>query len=120
MAFTRKKLVRYGAGNLAFRSSFSRLCDYFGYFCNLPPITLAIRGQIVDSNNIEANNTRQQKGKTMSNFTTIEVKGSSDAKQVADTYKALGYNVMIKVNHAAFINSPVRTDNMFIVSISKN
>lgn len=62
--------MRDGAGNLAFRSSFSRLCDYFAYFCNLPPITLAIRGRIVDSNNIEANNTRQRKGKTMKTLYT--------------------------------------------------
>jgi len=74
VAVTRRKLVRHGAGNLAFRLSFSRLCDYFAYFWNLPPITLVIRGQIVDSYNIEANNTRQRKGNTMKKATRATLK----------------------------------------------
>ena len=74
MAVTRKKLVRDGSANLAFRLSFSRLCDYFAYFWNLTPITLVIRGQIDDSNTIEANNTRQRKGKTMKKATRATLK----------------------------------------------
>jgi hypothetical protein len=74
VAFTRKKLVRHGTGTLAFCLSFSLVCDYSAYFWNLPPITLAIRGQIVDSYNIEANNTRQRKGNTMKKATRATLK----------------------------------------------
>ena len=54
------------------------------------------------------------------NFTTIEVANLSDAMNFANNYKSLGYTVKVNLNHSAFINSPVRTDNMFIVVISKN
>ena len=53
-------------------------------------------------------------------MTIIEVKTSANANQVANAYRALGYTAKININHAAFINSPVRTDNLFIVTVTKN
>ena len=43
----------------------------------------------------------------------------SDANRVAATYRAMGYTVAINQNAAAWIDSPVRTDNLFIVAVSK-
>ena len=41
------------------------------------------------------------------------------ANEIKATYVAMRYTVEINVNHASFINSPVRTDNLFIVAITK-
>jgi len=89
-------------------------------FAISPLFGLSIRGLIDDSVISQANNSRQQKGKTMSNFTTIEVKYLSTANLIAKSYKSLGYTVKINFNAGAFINSSVRTDDMFIIVISKN
>ena len=56
----------------------------------------------------------------MSNFTTIEVTNLSTAVKISNNYNSLGYTTKININHGAFINSPVRTDNMFIVVVSKD
>lgn len=52
-------------------------------------------------------------------MTFFEVKDSATAMKIKNTYESTGYSVEINVNHAAFIDSKKRTDNLFIVSVSK-
>jgi hypothetical protein len=49
----------------------------------------------------------------------IYVNDSKSAYEIKASYVALGYEVKINVNHAAFINSPVRSNDLFIVVITK-
>ena len=55
----------------------------------------------------------------MANTTLFSVSQLSDAVKVQDTYKRMGYTVEINQNAAAWIDSPVRTDDLFIVAVTK-
>ena len=55
----------------------------------------------------------------MTNTTLFQVSQLSDAVKVRDTYQQLGYTVEINQNAAAWIDSPVRTDDLFIVAVTK-
>jgi len=55
----------------------------------------------------------------MQDTTLFYVSQLSDAVKVQPTYKRMGYAVEINQNAAAWIDSPVRTDNLFIVAVTK-
>lgn len=74
-----------------------------------------IIGDIRDSNTT----TTQGRKAMKSQVNLFYVSDLSDANRVAATYRAMGYTVAINQNAAAWIDSPVRTDNLFIVAVSK-
>ena len=52
-------------------------------------------------------------------MTIIEHKSLADANETKALFVSLGYKATVNVNHAALINSPTRTDNLFLVVVEK-
>ena len=57
--------------------------------------------------------------RTMASTTLFQVSQLSDAVKVRDTYQRMGYTVEVNQNAAAWIDSPVRTDDLFLVAVTK-
>jgi len=49
----------------------------------------------------------------------IYVNDLKSANDIKSSYVALGYEAKVNVNHAAFICSPVRSNDLFIVVVTK-